>query len=138
MEERFYLAKYFDEKIDQNDLENYMPPDVFNFLKSQNRLRTIVDSTLFTDKNHYRFFDSVRITKFLTPNVNIAKALEEITGAISGDILVYVDFHFLFKIPENHEEYDEDDEYQLDGYDEDESCVRLQLRHMAVSTVRRW
>ena len=104
LEERYYLAKYFDEKIVLEDLENYMTPAVHQFLRSQNRLKTIVDSTLFTDKNHYRPFDSVRITKFLTPNISISKALQEISDAISGDFLVYVDFHFMFSIPDNEEE----------------------------------
>ncbi len=77
---------------------------MFDFLKSQNRLKTISDSIVFTDKNRYRPTDKVRITKTLTKSTDISQTIFDICSALSDDFLIFVDFHFLFVIPENEEE----------------------------------
>jgi len=92
-----------------DNIETKLNPQIFNFLKQNGNLNTIMDSVLFKEKNKFRPYESAIITKLLTPDIDSANLIKELTGGLSGEFLIYVDFHFLFLCPsrEDDEKIDE-------------------------------
>jgi hypothetical protein len=80
-------------KID--DLSQFMDDPAFNFLKSENNLKTIHDSLFFLSANKFRPYEVIRLTKFLTPEFDMNDFLNNIIGQISPPYFTFIDFHFL-------------------------------------------
>ena len=96
-EEKDYLTSLF--KLHETTKENVIEKlrsHVYEFLEKNGNLGTIVDRGIFRTKNKYRPYDSLTVTKFLTEDFDIAKTISDAAGNITGNFLIYIDFHFLF------------------------------------------
>jgi hypothetical protein len=96
--------------LEIREIEDYaelLVEEVFNFLKSKNNLKTIVDQVIFSPMTIYRSYDSYRLTKFLLPDFNITTFLESLLSEMTPPYLVFVDFHFLIEIPPKNIENEE-------------------------------
>ena len=69
--------------------------DEYEYLKSKYFLRTVKDKLVITKENSRRRYEHATVTKFLTPKIKIYEFLDELTKPITGDYLMYIDFHFL-------------------------------------------
>ena len=98
-EEKFQIEKIFPTEKTVDTIEKHLPKDIFLFLKGQEYLRTISDKIVWRDANRYRPFSSCIITKFLGPNVNILKSLEQLLENIEFEFLLFLDFHFIVTCP---------------------------------------
>jgi len=97
----------FNESTKENVREK-LQPHIFTFLSENGNIGTIVDKCIFRPKNIYRPYESVTLTKFLTDKFDCASAIDELAGNISGNFLIYIDFHFLFLCnPEQEQEMEE-------------------------------
>ena len=94
--ERQHIREVMGNEIRADELRDYLPEHVYNFLVSKNNLRTIQDRIIIVNKNKFRPFDSVTITKFLNNDTNPAKLIENLLSKISPSFLVFIDFHFLY------------------------------------------
>ena len=97
IDERDAISTLFLPTIKTENLREHLDEEVYNLLKNQQNLKTVRDNILFLNKNQYRPYDSVTITKFLTPNFNTSITLEQFFEILSPPFLVFVDFHFLFE-----------------------------------------
>lgn len=94
-------------KIGQTDQENIvekLPKDVYEFLKQRDNIRTIIDRVIHRKKTKSRPFDSLIVTKFLSEEMNITHAFDEILSGISGHFLLYIDFHFLILVKSENQD----------------------------------
>ena len=99
-----FIRKLF--KIGATDSENInekIPKDVYEFLKQNENIKTIIDRLLYRPRTRARPFDSVIVTKFLDREIKIRNIFEDLLSGISGEFLIYIDFHFLIltKSPDN-------------------------------------
>jgi len=94
------------------NIETKLAPQIFDFLKQNGNLNTIIDSVLFKEKNKFRPYEAAIITKYLTPDLDPADMIKELTGGLSGQFLIYIDFHFLFLCP-SHEDAEKVDELKF-------------------------
>ena len=108
-EERKFITELFNIKeTNLDNIENQLQPQLYEFLSKNNNIRTIIDRVIFRTQNKFRPYDSVIITKFLTKEFDCVKSIMELVGNITGNFLIYIDFHFLFLCnPEQEEEEDE-------------------------------
>ena len=97
--EREAIFKIFDKSVSKENVENYLTPDIYKFLKEQNKIRTIVDTLTFVRKNEYRPYESCNLTKFLTKDVDAVQLIESLSLAVSPPYLIYVDANFLILCP---------------------------------------
>ena len=97
-----YPEREICEKIFQPDLnlslEKHLSPELFQLLKSKNNLSTVSDRLRFFYATKYRPYDSVHITKFLTPDFNCAEKIISLIENLTPPFTVYIDFHFCFEI----------------------------------------
>jgi hypothetical protein len=77
------------------NLSKMLDDQAFDFLKSENNLKTVHDNSLFLSSNQYRPYEVIRLTKFLTPEFDITKFLQETLGQVSPPYFTFIDFHFL-------------------------------------------
>ena len=82
-------------KTDRENIRDKLPRDVFDFLKQNDNLRTVIDRIIHRKKTNSRPFDSLIVTKFLDEELDIKETFAEILSSISGNFLLYIDFHFL-------------------------------------------
>jgi len=83
--------------ITDNDISQHVNTDVYNFLKSKNHLSTLRDRIFFLNKNKFRPYDSCTMTKFLHSDLDCSSIIDQISGSISPNFLIFIDFHFLFE-----------------------------------------
>jgi hypothetical protein len=77
------------------DLPKFLDDSAFDFLKSENNLKTVHDNLFFLSSNQFRPYEVVRLTKFLTPEFNMTKFFEETLGQVTPPFFTFIDFHFL-------------------------------------------
>ena len=106
-----FIKEIFKKEMSDQNLESELEPGVYDFLSKQGNLNTISDRLIFSKKTKYRPYDSVIITKFLKSNFNVVDSISELAGYLSGNFLMYIDFHFLF-ICKNEENTDEKFKFQ--------------------------
>ena len=103
--ERESCRELFSPKIFTNDLQNHLSTEMFELLKSKSNLKTVADRLLFFNATKYRPYDSVHITKFLTPEFDCAKSIISLIEDLTPPFTIYIDFHFCFEVmvkdPEN-------------------------------------
>ena len=91
-------------ETNQENLAEKLPADIYDFLKKNDNLKTIIDRLIYRPKTKYRPFDNLIVTKFLSGDLNLKKKFEEIFENISGNFLLYLDFHFIILVKsENHD-----------------------------------
>ena len=103
-------------KLGQTTLENLsesLHPDVYDHLKRNRNLNTIIDRMIFREHNPAKPYDAAVITKFLTPAFDVGKAIEELVESISNRFLIYIDFHFLMLAPPKSKDPEDDDEFNF-------------------------
>lgn len=113
-EEREYISSLFN--LNETTLENvsdYLKPHVYEFLSQSFNLGTIIDRGIFRNKNKFRPYETVTITKFLTQDFDIVKTINELIGNITGNFLIYIDFHFLFLCNPNEKEQEDEFKFQF-------------------------
>lgn len=106
--ERESIWKVFDHSVSKENIAEYLTTDVYDFIKGENKIRTVVDTLTFVPKNEYRPYESCNLTKFLTKNFDATEFIESLTSAVSPPYLVYIDANFLILCP-NHDS----DEYNF-------------------------
>ena len=98
-EERENILKIFDKTVTRENVEEFLNPEIFDFVKQQARLDMVCDRLTFVNKNKFRPYESLILTKFLLPTVSIPEFLDGITSVIKGKYMVFVDAHFLILCP---------------------------------------
>ena len=98
-EERELILKFFDERVSRENVQDHLSSEMYNFIRDQSRLGTVCDRLTFVNRNKFRPYESLILTKFLTENVSIPDFIEKITGLVKGRYLVFVDAHFLILCP---------------------------------------
>ncbi len=78
------------------NISNLLHEDVYNFLKDEKRINTIVDRLIYRQANNAKPFDVIILTKFLKKDFNIIQALQKLLENLTGRYCIYIDFHFLF------------------------------------------
>lgn len=97
-DERDFILKMFKpNEVTKENVGRYLDEDVYNLLKNRDNLSTVCDRIVFVNKNKYRPYDSVTITKYLEPDFNCAKKIEDLFGYLTPPYLAFIDFHFLFE-----------------------------------------
>ena len=92
-----------------NDIQENLPDYIVQILKKQNNLNIITDKIIYRKKNAHREYDSLIITKFLTPSFQLADCLSNIISLASGRINIFVDFDFMIECSK-----DEDSPYKFE------------------------
>jgi hypothetical protein len=105
VEEREAIKNVFNKTVTMKNIADYLPENVHEFLKKKEKLKTISDQLVIRQKNKYRPYDSLQMTKFLTPDFNFYSFFEELLN-LSGTLIIFVDAHFLIQCPseENSDE----------------------------------
>ena len=85
-------------EVTEENIEEQLPREVYDFLKTNENFKTIVDRCIYRKRTRARPFDSMIITKFMTEDFDVHKKFEEILSNISGHLLLYIDFHFLILV----------------------------------------
>ena len=98
--ERELCLELFEPKITSIDLlQQTLPSEIFDLLKTRDNLKTVRDKVLFFNQNKYRPYDSCHITKLLTTDFNCSKAILELVESLTPPFLIFLDMHFTFEIP---------------------------------------
>jgi hypothetical protein len=79
------------------NISEYLPENVYDFLKKENKLQTIRDDVFFSLTSKFRPYDYCRLTKFIGPDFNAKNFLENLLSELSPPYLVFIDFHFLIE-----------------------------------------
>ena len=96
LEELHILKKLFDIEVTLENIKEYLPEEIYIFLKEKNDLKTIIDKFIYRPKAKNRPYDTILITKFLTPSFNLQKVLKETCENITQNFLIFIDFHCIF------------------------------------------
>ena len=91
-------------KTDKENISKKLPREIFEFLKEKDNIKTIIDRAIYRQKTKSRPFDSLIVTKFLHKEIDIKTIFSEILAGISGDFLLYIDFHFLILVKSENNE----------------------------------
>jgi hypothetical protein len=97
-QEELYLQKTLDSTVTLDNVHEYLPQNVYDFLKSRNNLNTILDKLIISKSNFYRPYESFQVTKFILPDFKIDKFLENLID-LEGDLTVFIDCHFMIVCP---------------------------------------
>ena len=104
IDERELIDQLFHPTTTVEHFREYLDEEIYDLLKNRQNLKTIRDRVLFVNKNKYRPYDSVNITKFLRPGFDCTKTFEELFANLTPPYLTFIDFHFLFECsPEKNE-----------------------------------
>ena len=99
------LQEFLGKPIATQDLASHLPKESFEHLKKIGRLSTISDRLIFREKNSYRPWESVMITKLIEPGFSIEKFLSGLLDCVEKPFLLNIDFHFLILCPDSENEY---------------------------------
>ena len=97
----------------EDDFRQLMHEKVFDFLKRKNRFSTIQDNILFVQRNKYRPYDAITITKFLTADLEPFRFIESVFSKFTPPFIVFVDSHFLCETKPNKDEENRSDDFKL-------------------------
>ena len=97
-EERDAIKKVFNKTVKIENIEDYLPKDIHEFLKKKEKLKTITDQLIIRAKNKYRPYDCLQMTKFLTKDFDFYTFFEELLN-LSGTLIIFVDAHFMIQCP---------------------------------------
>ena len=97
-QEEMFIRKALNATVNIDNVDEYLPENVYDFLKSKNNLNTILDKVIFTKSNHYRPYESFQATKFILPDLKIDNYLESLLD-LEGDLTVFIDCHFMIVCP---------------------------------------
>ena len=97
-QEELYIKKILDLTVTLENVEEFLPDNVYEFLKNNNNLNTIVDKLIISKSNFYRPYESFQVTKFILPDFEIDKFLENLLD-LEGDLIVFIDCHFMIVCP---------------------------------------
>ena len=105
IEEREEIEEVFNKTVTIENISEYLPKDIYEFLKKKDKLKTITDQLVIRSKNKHRPYDSLQISKFLTPDFDFYSFFGDLLN-LSGTLIVFVDAHFMIQCPseENSEE----------------------------------
>ncbi len=110
-EERMLIDEIFNlQETTLETLPNQLHPDIYEHLRRNNNLNTIIDRKIIRDSNPSKPYDSAVLTKFLVPTFNVAKAIRELIENLNGRFLIYIDFHFMMLAPPRDPEKPADEE----------------------------
>ena len=94
--ERLHIEQVVEpQSLQEKDFKTLLPEPVFDFIKRKNRFGTIRDRILFVEKNRYRFYDAITVTKFLNDQLDIPSLIEQILSNMTPPYLTFIDFHFV-------------------------------------------
>jgi hypothetical protein len=97
-EEKENIKEVFKQTVTYENIGDYLPNEIYDFLKKKDKLRTIIDHLVIRPKNKFRPYDSLQMTKFLTPEFNFYKFFDELLD-MTGHLIVFVDAHFMIQCP---------------------------------------
>ena len=80
--------------IQDDNLSEYLPDKIFDFLKETKKIQTIRDDLFFSLNSKFRPYDYCRLTKFIRPEFDLKQLLDDLLSEISGPYLIFIDFHF--------------------------------------------
>lgn len=104
-EERIAIERIFQVEVTSpNVLKELLPNNVYQTLKTNGNLNTVCDKIQYFEANKYRLYDTVHITKFLTPDFDVGLALKEFLEIMSPVVLFFCDFHFMIETSIKNEE----------------------------------
>ena len=98
-EEKFYIEKIFAKESHAENIQSFLPEDIYNFLKDRDYLKTICDKIIWRDSNAFRPFSTCIITKFLHEKIDILELLQRLFETLEFDYLLFCDFHFMVTCP---------------------------------------
>ena len=97
-EEKEIIKEVFNANVTSENIADYLPKEIFDFLKQKQKLKTIIDHLIIRPKNNFRPYESLQMTKFLTANFDFYKFFDELLN-LTGSLIVFVDAHFMIQCP---------------------------------------
>ena len=79
------------------EIEEILPPHIFQTVQKRKNLQMIKDRFFYRPSNKVRNFDTLTISKIITPGFDIYKILELIIDTLETSVLIFVDFDFIIE-----------------------------------------
>ena len=84
------------EETTSDNIQSLLHPDIYEFLRKNDNINTILDRKIVRDKNQHKPYDSAIFTKYITDKLDIGATIMDLAKEITGRFLIYIDFHSLF------------------------------------------
>ena len=115
-EERMLIDEIFNlepKETELDDLPNLLHADIYDHLRKNNNLNTIIDRKIIREANKDKPYDAIVLTKFLRPKFDVFKAIKDLVESLNNRFLIYIDFHFMILCPPRESDKDVEEVFRL-------------------------